>query len=525
MSPLYPFLLAVTGSGSPLPDGVFPEGAPLGIRWLQTGCWLGIVVLLGLAGRRLLGGWWSVLPALLFLSYRPALIYAGTPLLEIPLALCGLGFLFLTTGGGTPSRGRLAGAGLLLGAAVLLRGHALLLLIPGLAGVRAGGVSRGGVARAGVIMATAALLVMSPAIIHNSRLAGRPAGVSMNAGINLYLGNGPQATGLFATSRSLDFGKDPTGSAWLEEVTGRRARNVAEVDQAWFSAALGEIANHPGRFLRLFLRKVHLHLVAREMPNVTPLAAWPEAIPLLKVQILGYGVLAALGLAGILWRRSRHPDPAPWAVAAGAIVGVQSLFMVITRFRILLVPVLAVLAAVFLRDLVRARGRGLAAGLGALALAALAVLPWGLGPTLDRLDAAARGNLGFRLQTMAGHHAARERTGEALAMLDAAAGEFSGMLEVIQGDPAALHGLGGSLHLQAALLSGSGRHQEALAAARRLMRRLPDDPRGYEDAGLILARQGRFAEAEDIVREGLGRLAGNPRLLSLLERLGKAGTE
>ena len=93
VSPLYPRLIALMGSGL-AGDDLLAEGGDLrGLRLLQILCWLGTVVLLRLIAGRLYGGsgdadrWRTVavwLPPILFALYLPASVYTLTILLEIP---------------------------------------------------------------------------------------------------------------------------------------------------------------------------------------------------------------------------------------------------------------------------------------------------------------------------------------------------------------------------------------------------------------------------------------------------------
>ncbi|MBE0564866.1 MAG: phospholipid carrier-dependent glycosyltransferase, partial [Krumholzibacteria bacterium] len=92
MSPLYPVLIKLAGSGQPVPDDrVVPAAQLRGLRLLQIACWAGTVLLLRLlAGRLLPAGaprrsWLVWLPPLLFVFYRPAAVYALAVLLELPL--------------------------------------------------------------------------------------------------------------------------------------------------------------------------------------------------------------------------------------------------------------------------------------------------------------------------------------------------------------------------------------------------------------------------------------------------------
>ena len=153
--------MAATGSGRELDaDGVRIGPPPHGVRVLQAVLWLGIVVALYGAARRLLPGRWAGVPPLLFALYRPAAIFVTAPLLEIPLAftvtlaLCLLPLPATATrrGGAEESPGawRAALLGALIGVATLLRGVAVVLVVPAaLALIPQGPRGGGGVSPAG----------------------------------------------------------------------------------------------------------------------------------------------------------------------------------------------------------------------------------------------------------------------------------------------------------------------------------------------------------------------------------------
>jgi hypothetical protein len=138
----------------------------------------------------------------------------------------------------------------------------------------------------------------------------------MNSGIVLYAGNGPQATGYQVTSKDFHFEQDPSGAGWLRSATGREASGPAAVDRAWREEAVAVMTADPLRTLGLWVKKVRLHLMAGEIPNVTPLGSWGRHSPLLSVLVLPYGVLAALGLAGLALAGWRSGPGRVWATAA-----------------------------------------------------------------------------------------------------------------------------------------------------------------------------------------------------------------
>ncbi|MCB1150935.1 hypothetical protein KDK88_05270, partial [bacterium] len=120
MSPLYSYLVAAVGSGRHLDaHGLRAGQPPRGIRLVQALLWVGTAGLLLVAGRRLLGARWGLLPPLLWVGYAPAAILAGQVLLEVPLTFLATAALVLAGGAGKPTVGRALGVGLLVGAAAL----------------------------------------------------------------------------------------------------------------------------------------------------------------------------------------------------------------------------------------------------------------------------------------------------------------------------------------------------------------------------------------------------------------------
>jgi hypothetical protein len=578
MSPLYPYLVAATGAGRAIDERNVRVGPPpLGLWLLQAGMWLAIPVMLFRVGRRWLPRWAALLSALLFLLYRPAAIFAVTTLLEIPLT-----FLITVTlyHASRPSsttatadgrrRGRVVLVGLLVGLAALLRAHAVLLLLP--LGFALIGARR---LRDWALFIAVCAAVILPAVIHNSLAGGRLAGISCNGGLNLYIGNGPEADGFYVSFAGFDFEEDPAGVAFLSARLARPVAGVAEADRIWAQAALATIKERPVRTLGLWFKKVWLHFVDWEIPQVTPLEAWPRDGWLLRPLVLPYGLLAVVGLLGLLvtawWREGVLR---PWAIALLVLIAAQSLFFVVTRYRLVLVPMLCLLGSAGIARLVSCRRRRLAGIVVGLAAAVLLTRPWGLATvqvhwqalgycneavrwewvgdaeslpraealyrkalTTDPTQMVAYRNLARVLVRQDRFDAAEDVLGRGI--LRAARTEFiekdlislllqqdrvaaalprlSAFLRDHPEDPEVLHNY-------VVALTRTGRIEAALAGARRLVSSAPDSPQGYIDLGVLLARAGRLQEARDVLRAGLLRNPGQTDLRQNLERLSeKAG--
>ena len=594
MSPLYPLLVAATGAGSDLSEiGTLPRGNLLGIRLLQVACWFGVVILLRrMAGRTFAAAWPPGLkrelvawfPALLFALYRPAAVFSLSVLLELPLLLLvTLAVELMTPSGGGRARVRLQGVafgailGSIIGLAALLRGTALLILPIAVLAVWFEAAESGQRRRGLIALALSVLIVLAPAAIHNSLQAGRPAGPTLNGGLNLFIGNGPQANGLYMNLLPGDWRRDPAGTAHQVRKTGSQEVTVPEADALWYQDTVEAARRDPLRVLRLYQKKIWLHFQGWEIDQLVPLAGWTEEAPLLRALIVPWRVIVVLGLAGLglLLARGGSFDWYSgrairiWIGVLLVLVLGQSLFFVTSRYRLVLAPVLCLLAGAGLtvwldRAASSLRPRMFVGAAGILAL--VLSQPWGLGPVRELWTAQALANqahrwalLGEAEASMAANSRAEELYIQALAgpatqaewwlalsLVQIGLGDDSGaeatldegadqhpdnleiqrtllglLLEQARSDEALTRAetlLAGhpedvdTLHNYTILLARAGRKAEALESASQLISSHPEDPRGYVDRGILLARSGRIEEARIIFEQGLTVLPGHPDL-------------
>lgn len=596
MSPLYPRLIDLAGAATPAAEArVLPPGRLRGLRALQVGCWLGIVALLRWqAGRRLAplvaAGWRRTLvawlPALLFALYKPAAVYAVSVLVDVPLAFLVTAFLVLATElalrGDDPRAMRawrcLAPAallGLVIGLATLLRGSALALLPLGLVAAaqphRRGW--RGLPAAAAVLLAAA--LALAPAVVHNARAAGRLVGPALNGGVNLYIGNGPEANGFYVAVVPGSWLLDPAGREFLAGRFDRPAVSLAQADSLWLDAATASIRAEPLRAAGLWLRKLWLHLQGWEIDQLTTLDGWTRSAPALRALPVPYALLSVAGLVGLA--AARRPGAGRWwAATLLTLLAVQSVFFVVSRYRLALVPVLALLAGL---AAARALGEGLRAGrrprgwVLALVPALLVVVPWGLGDVRRDWRAMAAANEALRwAETGRAHRddAALARAEElyrtAIAGRAGGPAPWLGLAMVLheRGDAAGaeqvlLRGLDATtrdldlnkqiirlqldrrrrdeaftrvlatlrehprdpdlLHWAAVLHEQAGQREQALAAAREFLRFHPANPQAHVDLGVLLARGGDLAGAAAVFADGLRIAPGHADLTTNLAKV------
>jgi len=588
ISPLYPILIALAGSGESVPDSrVLPPGQLRGIRLFQIGCWLGVVILLRLIAGHILGremepGWKNDLilwlPAVLFALYRPAAVYAVSILLELPLLLLLTAAVYLMTRLADRASGSDRGfiyplaLGGVLGLAGLLRGTALLLLVPVLVLTARNMVGRKDRIGQILLVLVAVMAVLAPAVIHNSRIAGRLTGPTLNAGLNLFIGNGPDANGFYVAAVPGDWRHDPAGRAYLAEQRGGPIPSLASADRIWGGEAWRAMAGNPARTAGLWLKKVWLHLQGWEIDQLTPLAGWRNAAPVLAWMPVPFALLVALGLAGAAGRW-RDPRVRWLVIALAALVAGQSFFFVVSRYRLAMVPILCLLATVGLVEILRKNRRVVVVSI----LAAAVTIPWGLEGTRNMWRAQALANEAHRWAEIGGQGNGEEsalarKTAENLfreSLANQAAGPapWLGLAALLVEDGQREEAAGilaegarvtfrnleinkvllalwledgrraealeltrsiladhprdaDTLHTRTVLLAEAGRGDEALAVARDLIGAHPGDARGYIDLGIILARAGRRQEARVVFERGLVAVPGNPLLQRNLDLLG-----
>ncbi|MBD3222485.1 hypothetical protein GF314_14715 [bacterium] len=444
MSPGYTLLVAAVTDVAPGEDGILAR-APAGLIAVQLVAWLlvglvpaAVVWRLGRARRfdprTVLAS--AVVAGLLPLLYPPAAVYARTVLLDLPLAaLVGLALALATWRPRSP--GWLAAAALALGLAGLLRAHVLAVLVPlvwwvlaapGAYPHRHPRLRRAATAAAVVLVA---LLPVALAAAHNSRAAGQPTGPSLNGGLNLYLGQQPGADGLFTVLSGLDQARDPSGRRYLARRLDRAVPDAATADRIWYAEALRTISEQPGAAFGRWLRKLWLHVQTWDMAQVTALSHWPDEAPALRALPVRWWLLIVLGLTGAVvaigagrGRGARsaartddevsgdQPRAVPWRREAwlwlGALlvlVAVQSLFFVVARYRLVLMPSLAVLAGLGVLTVIarvrHAGWRSLARWAPVPLLLGALTVPWGLGEARDLWRGLEANNLARRLVILA----------------------------------------------------------------------------------------------------------------------------
>ncbi|MDG1986239.1 MAG: glycosyltransferase family 39 protein [Planctomycetota bacterium] len=398
-APLYPYFLSIWTALSP--------GSTLLARLAQAllgGVAAGLTA--GLAcrvvGRK--AAWWAGG----FVALSPVMVAFDAelliPVLLVPLLLWALDRCVAWGGDDRPRAA--VWTGVLFGLAAIARPN-VLLFMPGLF---AWTIWRTRRPVSGLALALGTLMPIAPVTLVNV-LAGDPALISTQAGVNFWIGNNPQSDGVSAIVPGTRQGwwdgfHDSVAAA--ERAEGRELR-PGEVSRHYGRRALAWILSEPGDAARLFAWKARLLCTNVELANNQAIEFTARrTLPALRFSPSRWDVLFSLGVVGLVlaWRRRER--------GAGVLLGFLSvyslsvlLFFVNARFRVPLTPVLAVGAGYSLVQLAgawRRREPGRAAMIG-VPVILLGVLSNLVPDAVHRSDAAGYADLG-RAELVGGDAAA-----------------------------------------------------------------------------------------------------------------------
>lgn len=293
--------------------------------------------------------------ALLLLAMYPDNIaytsLVGVETLHLLLLFLGMALMFPAISNKRDvHRGRLLIVGLVFGFATLAKAQTfllpalLLLLFPQFSWEWESVVDR---MKKIAILYVAMVAVLIPWVIRNHRLYNDFV-FSNNDGLNLYIGNGPEANGTFVTIPWFDVGDD--------------TRKEYEVNQYARREAIDYIKAHPVRTLSLMPEKVAALFdrgdgVYWNMMGAGSKSSWTQrALPLLDQVNAVYEVIVILlfivSLAFGCWERLRHGKGHGWPLLGIMVVvyfiGIYLVYFGAARFHFPIIPWMVMYAAAML---------------------------------------------------------------------------------------------------------------------------------------------------------------------------------
>jgi len=344
-APLYPYFLGTIYS--------IAGRSLLLVRIIQAAIGASSCAVLALAVRRLSSDKVGLIAGLMLAIYAPAIFFDGLlqksvlDLFFVSILLWVLAGLIEDPG----SRRRWFAAGATLGLLALTRENALIFIAP----IALWWWFRADTSDSRAKFATIAafvcglFVVLSPVAARNRIAGGEWHITTSQSGPNFYLGNNPSADGTataLAEGRgSAEYERDDATN--LAQASAGRPLTPSEVSAYWWAKGFDFIRTNPAAWLKLEARKAVLLLNAEELVDTESQDSYEDWSSLLKaIAWVGqFGVLMPLAAIGVIarWRDRQRL----WLYEAMAMAyGVSVLaFYVSARYRLPLVPLLMVFAA------------------------------------------------------------------------------------------------------------------------------------------------------------------------------------
>jgi len=197
------------------------------------------------------------------------------------------------------------------------------------------------------------ILPILPVTAYNLAQTGEFIPIGTYTGINFYIGNNAESDGISA--RLPGARKDWWGmmqdAERIAETESRRTLTEAEQSSFWLSKGIGEIAAHPGFFVKNLSKKTVLFCQGIELSNNFDFYFFARKVPLLKYLIwqkglfFPYGLILPLAVIGLILGAGRNRKSAMLAMFLLTYLPAVVLFFVTTRYRLPAVPVLLLFAA------------------------------------------------------------------------------------------------------------------------------------------------------------------------------------
>lgn len=470
--------------------------------------------LIYLVGRKVFNRWVGLIASVGASLYGVFLFYECT-LVAVSLAI----FLFLSAilsllwARESPSWRRWFITGLIIGLASLARAALLLfllflfiwLLIEYRRYKPYGSYRRG--LLYGLSLVSGVLVFILPVTVRNYIVGRDVVFIASHGGVNFCIGNNPEATGLFkwrsTTSPSARVLMEDSRRI-AEKKMGKRLK-PSEVDRFWFGEALDFVRKEPLKALSLLGKKLLIFLNFYEIPDVSSYYLLKRFSSILRGPLLTFGVLAPLGLTGLImalrvWRRVL-----PLYLFLGSYTLAVVSYFVHSRYRLPAVPFLMLFGAYLLYWwFERAKRRKYRPVL--LSLIPLAIFFWMINLKVINprsFQACDHNNLGLVYANLSQHQRALK--------------EFKRGVEADPQNPAIRVNLGVT-HLK------TGNPKEAMEEAQRALKADPELWNGYAVMGLAHELVGEEGLAIEQWRRVLQLNPGNRVAVYHLKRLEKPGT-
>lgn len=220
--------------------------------------------------------------------------------------------------------------------------------------------------KSALLFLAGAVIVIAPVTIRNIAVVHEPILISWQGGVNFYIGNNPEATGI--TGIPPGSNKDDWRSAYLDlkeriETEVAHPVSFSEFDRICVKKGLQFMAGQPAKAAGLLIKKTYLFFGGFEISSERDLyqVVQPTFLKylLFKTGFLQfpYGILVPLTLAGIILGAASGSERFPLALFSALYAGSFILFFVTSRYRMGVIPFFIIFAAHGIYALVQAPPR------------------------------------------------------------------------------------------------------------------------------------------------------------------------
>ncbi len=138
-------------------------------------------------------------------------------------------------------------------------------------------------------------------LVHNVTRPQPALTIATQGGVNFYIGNNPEADGVSAVMPGrLGYSWQYADIKYAAEQEAQTSLTPAQVSSYYFNLGLESIVSDPARWLSLMVKKTYLIFSGEEISNNRNLPAFKSEFFLFRLLPLGMGILAPLGIVGML---------------------------------------------------------------------------------------------------------------------------------------------------------------------------------------------------------------------------------
>lgn len=317
------------------------------VRFVHVGLEMGSALFIYGFARRAVGDRAARVAGVLWVFYLPA-IFLSSFVLPVSLDIFLITGSFYLLARGVEGRWRnFAGAGALLGLAALDRSN-LLVFVAAAVPLYLIYVRRIGWRRLVAYFAPLAFIMLA-VTLRNGLVGGDFVLISSQGGVNFYLGNSPQAAGVYWNLGEVYQGRPEELNRNLAELIaeGREGRKMkpSEVSRWWLRNSLTWLRDNPRAAAKLYWRKFRFLINDYEVGLNVDFYFMRFISPFHRVQLPWFGFVFPFGVIGLAagWRRSPFARTLGVAFVVAYAFSVM-LFFISSRYRLPMVPMLMVFA-------------------------------------------------------------------------------------------------------------------------------------------------------------------------------------